>query len=67
MSGTAAQRQAAEARSVRALRAELSEQELVELRVLAARRNTTIQVLLGEAIRALLGTVAPDEVPRRSA
>lgn len=51
---TAAQRQAAEARSVRTLRAEMSGQELQELRVLAARRNVTIQALVGEAVRELL-------------
>lgn len=57
---------AASARSVESLRAEVTVQELVDLRVLAARRSTTIQALAGQAIRELLSRATPDEVPQRS-
>lgn len=57
---------AAEARSVYPLRASLSAQELIDLRVLAARRSTTVQALTGQAIRELLRRSRLYEVPERS-
>lgn len=62
MSPRPAQAEAAEARRVVPLRAELSAADQVELAVLAARRGTTIQALAGQAIRDLLARVHPDEV-----
>lgn len=53
--------EAAEARSVRTLRAELSAAEYRELSVLAARRDTSIQALAGEALRHYLLHAAAKE------